>query len=255
MLIGHIMKFLEDINAPKVGAFSPKGVTDKPLTGGVFVFTDMKKLCGIYKITSPSKKIYIGQSIDIKERWCHYKCLKDDSQRFLFNSFKKYGIHKHKFEIIQLCKPEELNDLEKYYIQLFQTFNHKHGLNLKAGGNGGGIISEDTRKVLSESHKGQIAHNKGKTMSKEQYEKCKNTMFQAGSVGIRKGVKLTQKHKEKLRIAHTGKKLSEEHKQNISNKLKGRPSKFKGVKRSAVLREKYRKLSENRKRNKYGQYV
>lgn len=26
------------------------------------------KICGIYKITSPSGKIYIGQSIDIKRR-------------------------------------------------------------------------------------------------------------------------------------------------------------------------------------------
>ena len=30
---------------------------------------------GIYKITSPSGKIYIGQSIDIQKRFKHYKQL------------------------------------------------------------------------------------------------------------------------------------------------------------------------------------
>jgi len=36
MLVGYILIQLENINAPKVGAITPlKGVTDKPLTGGV----------------------------------------------------------------------------------------------------------------------------------------------------------------------------------------------------------------------------
>lgn len=36
MLVGYILIQLENINAPKVGAITPlKGVTDKPLTGGL----------------------------------------------------------------------------------------------------------------------------------------------------------------------------------------------------------------------------
>jgi group I intron endonuclease len=252
------MKFIENINAPKVGAITPQGVTDKPLTGGVFVFTGMNKICGIYKITSPSRKVYIGQSVDIKRRFREYSTLSCRHQISLFNSFKKYGAQRHKFEILQQCERDKLNELEKYYVDLFQCFNSKYGLNLRDGGGREskmGPITEEKRRKLRESHKGQTAHNKGKLMSKDQYEKCKNTMFKAGSVGIRKGVKLTQEHKEKLRIAHTGKKLSTEHKQNISNKLKGRPSKLKGAKRSITLREKFQELSKNRQRNKYGQYV
>lgn len=30
-------------------------------------------MIGIYKITSPSNRIYIGQSIDIEARWKSYK--------------------------------------------------------------------------------------------------------------------------------------------------------------------------------------
>jgi hypothetical protein len=33
------------------------------------------KICGIYKITSPSKKVYIGQSVDIITRCNYYKGL------------------------------------------------------------------------------------------------------------------------------------------------------------------------------------
>lgn len=43
----------------------------------------MDKNCGIYKITSPSGKIYIGQSIDIKRRWLDYKTRVNCTQRAL----------------------------------------------------------------------------------------------------------------------------------------------------------------------------
>jgi hypothetical protein len=36
------------------------------------------EICGIYKITSPSKKVYIGQSVDIYERWQKYQNLNKD---------------------------------------------------------------------------------------------------------------------------------------------------------------------------------
>ena len=51
----------------------------------------MIKLSGIYKITSPSKKIYIGQSVDIIGRWNLYKKLRCKNQTYLYYSLKKYG--------------------------------------------------------------------------------------------------------------------------------------------------------------------
>lgn len=223
MLIGHIMRFLENINAPKVGAITPQGVTDKPLTGGVFVFTNMNKICGIYKITSPSHKVYIGQSIDIKKRFREYSTLSCKSQLSLFNSFKKHGVNKHKFEILQQCEREELNGLEKYYVDLFQCFNSKYGLNLRDGGGRESKmrpITDEKRQNLSKSHIGQIAHNKGKKMSDEQYEKCKNTMFKKGGIGIRTGVEVTEKTREKMRKAKLNISLSEEHKNKIGEGVK-----------------------------------
>ena len=49
---------------------------------------------GIYKITSPSGKVYIGQSWDIKKRFSKYRSLQSVyKQRVLFNSFKKHYMH------------------------------------------------------------------------------------------------------------------------------------------------------------------
>ena len=45
---------------------------------------------GIYKIISPSHRIYIGQSINIERRWTSHKNAKTDYP--LSRAFKKYGV-------------------------------------------------------------------------------------------------------------------------------------------------------------------
>lgn len=79
--------------------------------------------CGIYKIISPNGKIYIGQSIDIIRRWATYKKYRCSSQPKLYNSFKKYGVENHNFEIIKECSKEDLNDLENHYIEFFNSYS------------------------------------------------------------------------------------------------------------------------------------
>ena len=192
----------------------------------------MKKIIGIYKITSPVNKVYIGQSVDINTRFYRYKSLKCNKQPHLYNSLVKYGVSNHKFEIIHECKASELNNLEKYYINIYSSFNNKNGLNLKDGGNAGGKCSEITLKKLSESHKGQKAWNKGIPMSEEQYSKAENTMFKKGDIGLRKGIKIDSEIKDKMRKAKKGIPLTQSHKQNISKSLKGKTASNKGYRKN-----------------------
>ena len=56
-------------------------------------------MIGIYKITSPSGKVYVGQSVNIERRLKEYKILKCKKQVKLYNSFIKYGFENHKIEI------------------------------------------------------------------------------------------------------------------------------------------------------------
>jgi len=101
---------------------------------GFLILINMDKLCGIYKITSPSGRMYIGQSVDIYERFATYRRIRCKKQFSLYNSFLKHGFESHKFEIMCQCERMELNWFEKYYVDLFQTFNSRRGLNLRDGG-------------------------------------------------------------------------------------------------------------------------
>lgn len=84
---------------------------------------------GIYKITSPSGRIYIGQSVNVQKRIKQYKRKECKGQRKLNNSFNKYGIDTHVFEIIEICEIEELNKRERYWQDFYKCL-HK-GLNCR----------------------------------------------------------------------------------------------------------------------------
>lgn len=170
----------------------------------------MDKICGIYKITSPKKRFYIGQSVHIRKRWSDYKHLKCKDQLRLYNSLKKYGVKKHKFEILHQCEPEKLNELEVYYIKLFQCFNNEYGLNLRAGGNKS-ILSPESKKKISESLKGRIGTMRGKQHTYDALQKMR-------------GRKLSDKHRKKLSESakkRINKPLTQEHKNKISKAHKG----------------------------------
>ena len=87
---------------------------------------------GIYKITNPEGKVYIGQSKNIDQRFETYKKLECKSQLLLFNSLAKYGWYNHIFEIVEECNIEILNEKEQYYIKQYNCANE--GLNCKGQG-------------------------------------------------------------------------------------------------------------------------
>ena len=131
-------------------------------------------ICGIYKYTSPSGKIYIGSSKNINKRITYYKSESCKNQTKLYNSFKKYGYENHIFEIIEECKFEDLYLKERYYGELFNVLDD-NGLNLilpKIGENKIGI-SEETRLKMSESKKGDKNIFYGKKHSEETKEKMR----------------------------------------------------------------------------------
>lgn len=176
------------------------------------------KICGIYKITSPTKKIYVGKSTDIFKRWQQYNSINCKNQRHLYNSLKKYGIKKHKFEIICQCDRSELDKLEKYYIALFQCFDSEYGLNLREGGEGGTCSNETKIKLreaaLRAGNKPPLAAFTGYKHTDE--SKKKQSKAKLGKESFFKGKKHTDEAKEKNRQAHLGKKASEETRRKLS---------------------------------------
>lgn len=130
-------------------------------------------MIGIYKITSPSNKVYVGQSIRLEERIIGYKKQKNcNGQPKLFNSFLKYGIENHKIEIIEECSIDLLNIRERYWQDYYDVL--KKGLNclLTKTDVLPKVVSEETKKKLSKAKKGKkqnIEHINKRVISKKGY--------------------------------------------------------------------------------------
>lgn len=129
----------------------------------------MNKNCGIYKITSPTGRVYIGQSRNLKRRLTEYKLKsKVKYQPRIIYSFDKHGVEKHQFDIIEYCSEEQLNCSERFWQDEFDVLG-KDGLNcyLQECGKTFRINSEETTRKLSEANKGQNNSNYGKKWSEE----------------------------------------------------------------------------------------
>lgn len=111
---------------------------------------------GIYKITSPIGKIYIGQSIDIEKRFKYYEYNHSKNQVILYRSFNKYGIKNHLFEIVEYCDIDQLNNIERYYQDLYEVCGH-NGLNCKltTSSDKSGRYSDQTKLKMSKSMQGK----------------------------------------------------------------------------------------------------
>lgn len=89
------------------------------------------KITGIYKITSPNNRIYIGQSVNIERRFTYYRSNKSRYQPRLIASFNTYGLSNHIFEIIEICDPSQLNIRERFWQDHFNVLNQDFGLNCR----------------------------------------------------------------------------------------------------------------------------
>ena len=107
-------------------------------------------MIGIYKITSPTGKVYIGQSWDIEKRWKHYRFKSCEHQRKLYHSLEKYGFKEHLFEVLvqfDICTQEILNESEIKYINQFKSSGIEL-LNIANGGNAKGKHSQETIDII-----------------------------------------------------------------------------------------------------------
>lgn len=98
-------------------------------------------MIGIYKITNKvNNKCYIGQSIHIERRWRDHKnkAFSSNDKNYenpLYRAIRKYGLDNFSFEVLESCSINELDDKEKYYIQLYESYTKK-GYNQDEGGSG-----------------------------------------------------------------------------------------------------------------------
>jgi len=145
-----------------------------------------QKVCGIYKITNPKGKVYIGQSVNIFKRFYDYKYTGSSNQHKLNNSLNKYGYTNHVFEIISECDIEQLNEQERYYQEVYNSV--KCGLNCVYvnSKNKIGYVSDESKKLISEAKKGKkpsLQTREKMSIARKKYlkENPINTTFKTGA--------------------------------------------------------------------------
>jgi len=192
-----------------------------------------EKIIGIYKIISPTGKVYIGQSVDIKKRIGIYKNGWTHSQPKLHRSFGKHGFINHIFEIIEECSIDLLDGKETFYkTQIIESLGWEKTLFCDLYDQGTGPRSEETRKKLSDGKKGK-KHSKThshKGVKREGWmnEEIKNKISEANK--NKPKPPRSEEHKKKLGLSQAGK----------SKGHKGRISPMKGKTQSPESREKAR---------------
>ena len=168
-----------------------------------------KNLKGIYSITNKSNgKMYIGKTEDrfIERYWNHRWKLKEKrhENKHLERSWNKYGSGNFEFNVIhRLRENEEINELEKRYIERYGS--NRNGYNMTLGGEGapGFYLDENARKIIGEKNR---IHGIGRKVS----EAAKQKMSKSS-----KRHSPSQKTLEALRRFHTGKVVSESTKQKL----------------------------------------
>lgn len=108
------------------------------LTGRVLGGTT---ITGIYKITNQITKLaYVGQARDMKERWReHMKFglgIDTPANNPLYMAMKKDGLENFTFELLEKCDTKDLDEKEKFYISLYDTYTYGYNSNSGVGKKG-----------------------------------------------------------------------------------------------------------------------
>ena len=163
------------------------------------------KIGHIYKITSPTGRVYIGKTTRLNDRISYYRNNNKGGQKILDSSIKKYGWDQHKFEVIDEASVDQLNELEIKYIKELNTFHYdnSNGMNLTRGGEG-----LNGRKLSAETIAKQVAKRIG-TKRSEATKKLMSDIKKGKAPSSAFYVR-TEKHLEILRQNNLGRIVPKE---------------------------------------------
>jgi len=135
-----------------------------------------------------NNKIYVGQTNNIKRRWGRhkYEAFTKNNQKPLYRSMRKHGIDNFSLIEIESCDQSNVDELEMFWIEFFQSQSKIFGYNLSQGGKplaDSNIIktrkppmlgkkhSKQTRQKMSKDRIGDKNGFYGKTHSSEAKQK------------------------------------------------------------------------------------
>ncbi len=120
----------------------------------------------IYLLESPSGKKYVGQALQVLKngkkrgylgRWKEHISEANKNKNFcrlLDKAIRKYKPENFRVSLICSCEIEDMNDLEEFYIDQYNTLS-PNGYNLMSRSGLGGHQSDETSRLKSISLKGK----------------------------------------------------------------------------------------------------
>lgn len=112
---------------------------------------------GIYSITAPSGKRYIGSAKDIKRRWlAHLSALRGHRHQngALQRAADKYGVEALVFEVLEHCAPDVLFKREQFFMD---THARAHLYNIAPiAGGGSGPMGAVSRAKIAKARLGMV---------------------------------------------------------------------------------------------------
>ena len=106
---------------------------EKPTTDLVNRVIGPDSVTGIYKITNTVNQMtYVGQSVDLKARWRqHIKRgigAETPLKNKLYPAMEEFGVWNFTFEVVEICKKEELNEREQFWQEHFNAKTYGYSI-------------------------------------------------------------------------------------------------------------------------------
>lgn len=143
-----------------------------------------KTWCGIiYKYTSPSEKVYIGQTTNEQKRKSKHRCETVKLNTKFGNALNKYGFDNFKYEVLFKTKDTSdfkklkniLNLLEISYVDFYNSVELGYNISLGGQGSLGYKHTEKAKQIISEKLQGN-KNSLGVYKTEEQKQEISNNL-------------------------------------------------------------------------------
>jgi group I intron endonuclease len=176
-------------------------------------------------------KVYIGKtdrSLEERRKDHEQAALKPVGYKYVFQyALKKHGLNNFSWKVLAYADdPNQLNELERYYIALAQSLDRRYGYNRAAGGTGGRMAPEVCKAtgLKLRGRQSPLRGQPGHSQTKETRIKISINSASRGQPGTMLGKHHSIKTIQRFKIVHAnqapnkgriGKKNSDEHNQAI----------------------------------------
>lgn len=181
---------------------------------------------GIYIIANTQNgMIYIGQAKDIRDRWRDHKndlAKSKHKNRHLQNAYNKYGSDCFKYQILEYCPVEKLDEREQHFLDVYMPKRICYNIALHPRTTTGTKLTDEHKRKISEAlyRRPPASEETRERLSEALIGHVLSVETKSKISASRKGTKVSEETKQKLSLQRKGVPHSEDHKRKLSEAAK-----------------------------------